>query len=144
MVLFLIHQSDDDCTNRVQNIEIKLEKLRTDMKTHFLPLSWEGIAVKSELNLDNAGANVGNCKNNSALHCISTCIYIIAHMWALYSSATADSSIPPLQTEVIAFMAAPRPADVLCRGSKVLLKMTSLIRKRKKRHPKPKTCQSLL
>lgn len=52
MILFLIHQSDDDCINKIQNSEIKLKKSRTDMKTYFLPLSWESIAVKSELNLE--------------------------------------------------------------------------------------------
>lgn len=78
----------------------------------------------------NAGANAGNCKTNSALHCISVGVWSAAH--AGLCAATADLSVPPAARAHCA-PAAPRPPHGLCRASKALLKNHCIIRG-KKRH----------
>lgn len=101
--MVLVHLSDEDCTNRAQNTEIK--NLRTAMKTLFLSLSREGISVRSELNLEMLVLMWGTAKT-TALHQYWDQYH--SPVWALQGSATADPAIPPLQTEGTALMAAPR------------------------------------
>jgi len=135
---FLIHQSDDNCTNRIQNTEIKLKKLITDTKTSFLPPSREGIAVKSALNLEMQVLMWVTAKTTQ--HCIASVLASVPQPGPVQLSHRSLEH-PTLRTEVMAFKAAPWPADALCRGSEIFLKTTSLMRKRKKA---PKPCQSLL
>lgn len=111
------------------------------MKTSFLPLSREGIAVGSELNL---AMQVLMRVTAKATQCCTASVLVLIMLICGLSTAQPQQILAPphLQTEVILFTSTPRAADGLCQGSKVLLKMILCITKRGKKAPKPSHCYS--
>lgn len=119
-----------------KTFEIKTKTLITDTKTHFLPLSWEGTAVKSGLNLETQGltwviakptrhriASVSASASQPTLGCVQPQLISASHPAARAASAPA----------------APGPLRGLCWAPKALLKITALIKRGKKALKYPKT-----
>lgn len=141
--MFVI-QSNDGCSNRIQNSDIKLKQLRAHTKDYFFsPLSREGIAVTWELSLERQ-VLMGAIKKHpsTALH---QCLYLYHHpltgfVQLHHEAATQAESWP--HGGVTTHTTMPSPAHASCQRS-ASLKPSNFSSKESKTSPNPTSPCSL-